>query len=352
MKIFGAELENRAVEALNSCLNKIPFLKIEDIVREPLKEQIRPDLLVKIALPDGKKLLVVEIKSNGQPRLAREAVNQLLRYRGLFPDVYGVFVAPYISPKAAEICAQEEIGYVDLVGNCRLSFGQVYIEQEGRPNLFAKKRDLRSLYSPKAERVLRVLLNNPKKAWKTKELADEAQVSLGQVSNVKKLLMDREWVQTEKSGFFLGEPEPLLKEWVENYSFRRNRVTDYYSLKNVADVEAGLAKLCKQKGLLYAFTSFSGAARLAPSVRYQRVFAYIGETEEDITSLLGFKKVTGGANVSLLFPYDEGVFYGIREIDESRIASSIQIFLDLSSFRGRGEEAASALLKQVILKQW
>jgi len=352
MKLRNQDLEDMAKERLGACLSKIPFLRIEEIKKEPESGDAKPDFLVKLASPEGERYLLAEVKANGQPRLAREAVNQLLRYRDLFPGAYGVFMAPYISPNAAEICAKEDIGYIDLAGNCRLCFGQVYIEQEGKPNIFAKRRDLRSLYSAKAERVLRVLLNNPRKAWKTVELADEARVSLGQVSNVKKLLMDREWVQTEKNGFFLSERKQLLKEWAENYSFRRNRVLDFYSLKNVAEVEADLAELCNRKGLLYAFTSFSGAARLAPVVRYQRVFAYIEETEEDISSLLGVKKVTSGANVSLLFPYDEGVFYGIREIDESRIASPIQIFLDLRSFRGRGDEAARAFLKQVILTQW
>lgn len=352
MKTRNQDLENMAEEKLGACLSKIPFLRIEEIKKEPENGDAKPYFLVKLALPEGERYLLVEVKTNGQPRLAREAVNQLLRYRDSFPEAYGVFMAPYISPNAAKICAEEDIGYIDLAGNCRLCFGQVYIEQEGKPNLFSKKRDLRSLYSPKAERVLRVLLNNPREAWKIVELVDEARVSLGQVSNVKKLLMDREWIKPEKSGFFLSEPEQLLKEWAENYSFRRNRVLDFYSLKSVTEVEADLAELCNRKGLLYAFTSFSGAARLAPTVRYQRVFAYIEETEEDITSLLGVKKVTSGANVSLLFPYDEGVFYGIREIDESRIASPIQIFLDLRSFRGRGDEAASALLKQIILTQW
>jgi len=352
MKTRNQDHENMAEERLGACLSKIPFLRIEKIKKEPENGDAKPDFLVKLASPEGERCLLVEVKANGQPRLAREAVNQLLRYRDSFPEAYGVFMAPYISPSAAKICAEEDIGYIDLAGNCRLCFGQVYIEQEGKPNLFSKKRDLRSLYSAKAERVLRVLLNKPREAWKIVELVDEARVSLGQVSNVKKLLMDREWIKPEKSGFFLSEPEQLLKEWAENYSFRRNRVLDFYSLKNVAEVEADLAELCNRKGLLYAFTSFSGAARLAPAVRYQRVFAYLEETEEDITSLLGVKKVTSGANVSLLFPYDEGVFYGIREIDQSRIASPIQIFLDLRSFRGRGDEAASALLKKIILTQW
>ena len=352
MKLSGPELEKGAEWALRSCLSKVPFLKIEDIQRETSGEVVKPDLLFKLALPEGEEYLVVEVKSSGQPRLAREAVNQLLRYRDLFPAAYGVFVAPYISPKAAEICTQEEVGYVDLVGNCRLCFGQVYIEQEGKPNLFAKKRDLRSLYSPKAERVLRVLLNNRRKGWKIAELADEAQVSLGQVSNVKKLLMDREWAKTETSGLVLSEPLQLLKEWSENYSFKRNRIRDFYSLKSVTQVEADLAEVCKRKGFVYALTSFSGAARLAPAVRYQRVTAYVQETGEDLASLLSLKSVATGPNVSLLLPYDAGAIYGARTVDGIEIVSPIQIYLDLCGFRGRGEEAARVLLEQVITQKW
>ena len=352
MKIVGKELEKRAEEALKTCLSKIPFLRIEKIKKEADQNGRRPDLLITLRLPDGKMDLIVELKRSGQPRLARDAVNQLLRYRDRFPGAYGIFVAPYISIRAAEICANSNIGYVDLAGNCRLSFGQVHIEKEGKPNPFAQKRDLRSLYSPKAERVLRVLLNNPKKAWKTAELAKEANVSFGQVSNVKKLLNDREWIRTKTVGFVLVEPKELLNEWTENYSFRRNRVEDYYSLKNVAEIEADLAEACISKRLVYALTGFSGAARLAPVVRYQRVFAYVEEREEDLSAFLDLKRVTSGANLSLLYPYDDGVFYGARALEGVKIASPVQIYLDVTSFRGRGEEAAYQLLKQVIEPQW
>lgn len=352
MKFSGAELEKRAEGALRSCLSKVPFLRIEGIKKESDGGDTGPDFLVKLALPDGEQILTVEIKSNGQPRVAREAVNQLLRYRDEFSGAYGVFMAPYISSKAAKICVKEEIGYADLSGNCRLCFGRVYIEQEGKPNLFAKRRDLRSLYSPKAERVLRVLLNSPRKRWKIAELANEAQVSLGQVSNVKKLLTDREWVITENIGFVLSEPEELLKEWAENYSFRRNRIRDFYSLKTIVEVEADLAEVFNRKGVIYALTSFSGAARFAPAVRYQKVMAYVEESEQNMASLLGLKSVTTGANVSLLSPYDAGVIYGAREVDGVKIVSPIQIYLDLSCFRGRGEEAAKVLLEQVIRPTW
>jgi len=344
----------RAGQALRTCLEKVPFLSIESIQMEAVPGGLRPDLLARLTLPGGiKQDLIVEVKNTGQPRIARDAVNSLLHYQSTNPGSYGVFMAPYISSTAAEICAKEGIGYIDLAGNCHLSFAQVYIEQGGKPNPFAKKRDLRSLYSPKAARVIRVLLNAPpKKTWKVKELAEEAGVSLGQMSNVKKLLDNREWIRISPDGFALIAPERLLTEWAENYNCRKNLARDFYSMKNTPEIEAELAQVCQQSRVKYAFTGFSGAARLAPSVRYQRVSAYVEETQEDLASLLNLKEVTSGANISLLTPYDEGVFYGIREIDGIRIASPIQIYLDLLGFRGRGEEAAKAILEETIHPQW
>ena len=87
-------------------------------------------------------------------------------------------------------------------------------------------------------------------------------------------------------------------------------------------------------------------------MRQQKTIAYIEESGVNLASLLALKEVPSGANVSLLTPYDEGVFYSAREIDGIRIASSVQIYLDLLGSPGRGEEAAAALLEEVIRPQW
>lgn len=352
VKLSSEELKKKAETALRTSLEKVPFVKIKNIKKDTGKDGKKPDLLVKVKLSSGEQYIIGEIKTSGQPRLARVAVNQLLRYLDMFPGSYGVFMAPYISPEAAEVCLKENIGYLDFSGNCFLCFDQVYIENRGAPNLFAKRRDLRSLYSPKAERVLRVLLNNPKRIWKVKDLANEAGVSLGQVSNVKKLLDDREWLKIESDGFSLDQPEKLISEWAENYRFRKNQVWDFYSMKDIPEIEDALANLCRRKGVKYALTGFSGAARLAPTVRYKRAFVYIEESQEAIASQLDLKKVTSGANVTLLTPYDEGVFYKDLEIDGMSVASPVQIYLDLIGFRGRGEEAANAILEEIIQPTW
>jgi hypothetical protein len=57
---------------------------------------------------------------------------------------------------------------------------------------------------------------------------------------------------------------------------------------------------------------------------------------------LRLKPVSSGANVTLIEPYDEGVLYGAREIERAPVVSPVQLYLDLTKTKGRGEEAASA----------
>ncbi|GAG12349.1 unnamed protein product, partial [marine sediment metagenome] len=272
-------------------LESVPFAEVAEAGAEVRQDVVRADLVIEVKLPEGLTTLVVEVKRSGQPRLARNAVNQLLRSAERLPKAYGVFAAPYISPKGAEICQAAGVGYVDLSGNCRLCFDRVFIERTGNPNEFARSRQLRSLYAPKASRVLRVLLANPGRAWKVQELSAEADVSLGHVSNVKQLLEDREWVSSGKEGMALIAPRELLIEWSESYSYRDNELRGYYSIQGITDVEQHLAEACKAEGQRYALTMFSGAARFAVATRYNRVFAYVEGEQAAIASRVGMKAV-------------------------------------------------------------
>jgi hypothetical protein len=353
MKKYEKNLGKSAKAALLSCLSKIPFIEVMDI-QQSSDEAIDPlfDITIKIRLADRVLNLVAEVKSSGQPRLAREAVNQLLRYKDRIPDAYFVFIAPYVSPRAAEICESDGIGYLDLSGNCLLSFDNVFIQKADYPNQFKEKRDLKSLYTPKAERILRVLLCNPGKKWKIKELAVESGVSLGQASNVKKILFDRELISGERGGFSLKDPLTLLHEWAENYDYRKNVIQEFYSLKSVTDIENALAAYCNIRKIKYALTGFSGAARIKPAVRYKKAMVYAADLDEEAFSEISLKLVKSGGNLLLFTPYDEGLFYGSAEVDEIQIVSEIQLYLDVQGFRGRGEEAGEVLYERIADKAW
>ncbi len=345
----GAKVKTDAVvrQRLIETLSTVPAIRV--------KSQEGPtagaDLIIRLRNPGGPSALICEYKSSGQPRFARQAINQLLRHRDINSGAYPVFLAPYISPETAAICVGEGVGYQDLAGNCRLSFGPIYIERHGFPNPAVQRRELRSLYSPKAERVLRVLLSNPARRWKTQALARGAEVSLGQISNVKRLLSDREWIESSPEGFRLSRPEPLVREWSSQYR-QRSRAHELFSLKSESEMELELRRAGKDLGAECALTQFSAAAHLAPYVRGQRTTAYWSGDVQAVIRALQFKPVPSGANVLLLEPYDEGVFYGAAEMDGVLVVSPVQAYLDLQGAGLRSEEAAAELLEHVLRRQW
>lgn len=349
-------LMEKARRALDEIIQEVPFARIDSSRLQEQKNRITEepfvDGMVVIKLPEREQILLIETSPSGEPRFARGAVNQLLRYMEKYPGSYGVFMAPYISAKSAEICNSEGVGYADLAGNCRLTFDRVFIKREGRPNQFREKRQLRSLFSTKATRIIRVLLMHPGRKWKMEYLAREAEVSLGQVFAVKEVLLDKEWVTAEREGIKVAEPALLLKNWADNYIYTRNRIFDYYTMLPLEECEQKLAFFCEDEHIDYGVSGFSGAARYVPSVRYNRIMIYVQGDSEFLARTLNLKKAESGANVIMMEPYDKGVFYGSALKESIRIVSPVQLYLDLQSVPGRGSEAAERLYEEVIGKGW
>ena len=124
--------------------------------------------MAQVAAGDRRWTLVVEEKRVAQPREVRTVVLQLEHYLKRLPhdgSGYGVLLAPFISEESARICTEAGIGYADLAGNARLSFDQVFIETRAADNPFREKRETRSIFAPRATRVLRVLLQGPLRPW-------------------------------------------------------------------------------------------------------------------------------------------------------------------------------------------
>ena len=313
-----------------------------------------PDFVINVRTKDKEQYsLLFEVKSIGQPRYARLAVNQLQTMTSQRQNAYGIFGAPYISEETMAICRENEIGFMDIGGNCFLKFNNIYINIQGKPNPYPATRPLRSLFAQKSTRALRVLLCTPKGDWTVQDLAREADISLGQASNVKKKLLENEFIEEDRNKKFrMFNPEALLKKWAENYTYRKNKIKDYYSFDEIRVIEEKLASYCESNNIPYAFTLTSGASLVAPFLRYTRVFAYVMDSFERITQELGWKGVSSGPNISILEPYDEGVFYGLQSLNGIKVVCDPQLYLDLLSYRERGEEAARFLLENRLRTQW
>jgi len=334
-------------------LKEVPLVRLDrPRKRKGGHEGSLPALSVDMSIGDDQWTILGEVKSIGEPRMIRGAIQQLQSYLSTFSRVHGVIAAPYVGPRAQEICKEAGVGYLDLAGNCRLAFGPVFIERKGFPNPKAERRPLRTLFAAKASRILRVLLADPKRDHQLQELAREAGVSLGLAFKVKQRLLDLEYVRVEQARIRLHQPERLLRDWARAYRWNSHVSVDCFAIGEVAELEHALADYCRKRKLTYAFTQFSGAARVAPYTRYVRGAAYVLADPDEAAKGLGWKSVPSGATFTLLQPKDAGLLYGVQEIEEEQVVSDIQLYLDLTNTRGRGEEAATFLLEQRIQRRW
>ena len=339
-------------DELERALREIPFIELRSSAMRASLRGVDVDLLLELKIRNNRRKLIVEVKSLGEPRIIRAAIQQLKEYLDRAKGAYPMVAAPYISDDTARVCKKNGVGYIDLAGNFFFNFDEIYIERKNYPNPATEKRQARSIFSPRASRVVRVMLANPGRSWRVQGLAREAQVSLGLASRLKERLLDLEYAVEKEDGLTLSRPGELLEQWANNYSFRKNKVYDYFSLAEIKELERNLSQYCEERNIPYGLTLFSGAALVAPFMRYTRGFAYVGNNVREVSYSLSLKEVSSGPNFSILEPYDAGVFYGCREIDGMRVVSDVQLYLDLVGFKGRGEESARFLFEQRIRPRW
>jgi hypothetical protein len=353
---------------------------------------MHPDLVMETEIRGKRKNLVFEFRSIWQPRYTREAVAQVKAFASAIPNSYAVVVAPYILDQSARIMQSEGVGFFDLAGNCLLDFDGVFIRSQGSPNPDPTTRELKSLFEPRASRLLRflltpalvhdsllkpgvgtkppILLQPPgDRKWTVEELAKLAEVSLGWASAVKRKLLDFEYVREERRRLVLAKPGELLDEWARNYDPGMHHRTGLYVPNQVLSVvEDQLARYHTSEEFAkyieddfklnfavlrdpvtgryyfpYAFTSFVGAGYVGSFVRYDSVTAFFSGPIEEIKREFSAKEVPSGANLNLLVPHDDGVYFCSRQIRGAHVVNPVQLYLDLITDKGRGEEAAQAI---------
>jgi len=210
---------------------------------------------------------------------------------------------------------------------------------------------VRNVFSPRASRVVRVFLVNPKQEWSILGLSKEAQTGYGHTYRVVKTLLRMGLCRkTERNRVVVTNAGELLTRWASYYDFALlNRTNAYYSLDE--DFDGFIRKLSDagEHDLRYALTLQAGASLVAPYVRPANIHLYVEpETLGEWQKLLGLQLTELGGNVFLVEPYDEGVFCKIQRLMEVCVVSNVQLYVDLYNYPARGREAAEHLRKEVI----
>ncbi|MDE2848015.1 MAG: hypothetical protein OXO51_15005 [Gemmatimonadota bacterium] len=355
--ILANELETKIMNAVCDLLDHVPHLQISSVHQERLLGGgLRIDGWIEFLLANDTYALIIEVQSEGAPRYVRSAVYQLKGYlahayqlghgnsdRRLIP----MLVSPYLSPESRSICTDLDVAYLDLVGNAHLAFDYVYIDREVADRPKSEIRALRSIFTPKASAILRALLRDPDRMWRVTDLAEAANASLGHVSNVRKALLEREWIEKKDDGIVLVQPDALLGTWREEYrqpaGQRISRYTLFHGdqltnrLSGILNPEPGHPRI--------VFASDSAAQWYAPYSRDGTHSFYADESGvRMLEDTLKLTHAVKGANVIVHIPKDQSLF---EDADQPApgifCASPIVTYLDLWNGNDRDREAADHL---------
>lgn len=242
------------------------------------------------------------------------------------------------------------MAYLDLVGNTHLTFGDVYIDRAVADQPKSETRALRSIFTPKAAAILRVMLRNPDRPWRVVELAERAQASLGHVSNVRKALLSRELIEKGEEGVVLIDPDGLLKMWRGNYRQPQWRLIKEYTRFHGRQLDERLrGKLNPYLNAPRAlYSSNSAAGWLAPFARDGTHSFYADEQGVQLLrDVLELTPAAIGPNVALCEAFDDSPFDDAVEPSPGIFCTSpVTTYLDLWNGHERQREAASHLAEQ------
>ena len=354
------ELEVEALDAVRDLLDKVPNLEIVSVDCERYVGH-RYAIDGRISLSHGgvNYALFIEVKSKGMPGIVRSAIYQLRDSMAHLQQtndadvgqrLIPMLVSPYLSPESRAICADHHVAYLDLFGNAHLAFDGVYIDRAVADKPKSESRALRSIFTPKAGAILRATLREPGRAWRVADLAKKANASLGHVSNVRKALLEREWIEKQEDGVVLTQPGALLKTWRENY--RRpvgDSVTGYTHLHGKQlDKRLSGALNPYPKGPRAIYFLNSAAQWLAPFGRDSTHSFYADEPGvELLKEQLALTPATKGANVVIRIPIDESLFDDAIEPAPGVFCTSPVItYLDLWNGNDRDREVAEYVARE------
>lgn len=204
------------------------------------------------------------------------------------------------------------------------------------------------LIPEKLNTIIRILLANTfsnKPDLTVPELAKEAKLTSGMA---KRLLirLEKSGYLTIKRGIKLTNPIKLMKAWGYTYSLREIEHSEFISAERPQYIILKIANWARKEKMSYAFTLFSATEQISPYVAPSTTHVYILKSDLPIWQIFFREEKILPAekegNVVCLL-VEEDYFKNVEEVRGTNIVSLPQLYADLMSFGGRGEEAAQEL---------
>jgi hypothetical protein len=296
--------------------------------------------------PNGTSTTIaIETKPTVTPRDAESMPFELARSsRALPASVPLLIVAPWLSQRTREVLATNNINYLDTTGNAllRLEDPAVYIQTDGAArNPAPSPRPTASLRGDKAARLVR-LLADVRPPYGVGELAQAAGLTPGYVSRLLNALDREAIIDRGPRGVVENvDVDALLRAWAAGYdAFKPELTTTWLAPAGAAATATALSGAAPDVVVTGSFA----AVRWAPTAAPALLVAYARDVQQTATSL-DLLPADEGANVILLYPFDDVAFARSTIVDGVTYAAPSQVAADCLRGPGRMPAEGEALLQ-------
>ncbi|MEI6502526.1 MAG: winged helix-turn-helix transcriptional regulator, partial [Armatimonadota bacterium] len=220
---------------------------------------------------------------------------------------------------------------------------------EGQPNRYKSPGRPANLFAPASSRMARALLLWPNRWFSQAELAKEIGLAPGSLSRLLPRYEEAGFIERRPDGGRIllktQNPDLLLDAWHDTYDFSIHDIhRGHIPARSGTELLKQLAAGFDQAGVGYATTGLAAAWLLEPFASFRLVTVYLSQwPPRELLDELMFREEAKGANVWLVLPRDEGVYYGAQMTDGIRHVSAVQTYLDLKAQPERSDDAAEEL---------
>jgi hypothetical protein len=315
----------------------------------------RVDALVNAQIGGQPIQLLVEAKREAFPRDVRETVWQLRNYLAHMPkgdrEILPFFIARAISPGARDILREEGVGFYDLGGSLFIPGRHAYVYVD-RPAPKKNAKIFDSVFQGQKARVIQAVFDRRSEWLRVKELAESTEVSPATASATLSEMERREWVDVEGAGPSklrrLRSPKALVDAWSSYIADQKPpKLARYYVPGGDAlELAQHLNRACRDADAAYAVTAEAAAQLYAPylsSVSQVKCRIEPGRRQQDALDRLNARPVSEGWNLGLIETRARGDITVAECIENVRLASPLQVYLDLLQGSGRSREMAAHL---------
>ncbi|SRX76310.1 type IV toxin-antitoxin system AbiEi family antitoxin [Aequorivita antarctica] len=253
-----------------------------------------------------------------------------------------VLIAEYISKKATQELKERGINYIDVAGNAYIKYKDLAIFVEGQKTTKKDKTNQSRAFQETGLKILFHLLNNPEHLQDSyRVIAEQANVSIGSVSNVMAELEELHYLLKINNERILKNTSDLLERWVVDFNAvlrprilrKRMRFIDPEQLKNWRNID-----IHSQNGFIL-WGGEPGAAILTESLRPEEFTVFTNLELSEVASKLHLIPSEDG-NIEILQKFWR------NDTNGSQTAPPLLIYADLmNSGYGRNIETAKKILE-------